>query len=149
MLPTTNLQQLQKRSLDELKKQKQEVKDRQTALMILKEKGGTDWNESLQEELDNTALSLVDIDEVIKAKSTKKDSSYELLPGTEQMVHLSVIQGYRFNPVTGKEESRAYTQIFTFSEWQLFKKNYKSLGYTIKAVLHDPYGDAQALVENN
>ena len=62
------------------------------------------------------------------------------------MVHLSLVQGRRFNPLTGKEESKVFTQLFTFAEWQLFKKNYKNLGYTVMAALHDPYGDAAEIV---
>ena len=63
------------------------------------------------------------------------------------MVHVSIERGRRFKPMTGKEESPAYTQMFTFAEWQLFKKTYKGLGYTIMAALHDPYGDAAELVQ--
>ena len=48
--------------------------------------------------------------------------------------------------MTGKEISKPFIQKFTFAEWQLFKKNFKGLGYTIMAALHDPYGDAEALV---
>ena len=65
------------------------------------------------------------------------------------MVHLSLVRGRRFNPLTGKEESKVFTQLFTFAEWQLFKKNYKNLGYTIMAALHDPYGDAAEIVTKN
>ena len=75
------------------------------------------------------------------------ESNYTPEPGTEKMVHLSIVHGRRFNPMTGKEESPAYTQMFTFAEWQLFKNAYKGLGYTIMAVLHDPYGDAKELVQ--
>ena len=48
--------------------------------------------------------------------------------------------------MTGKEESKPCTQLFTFAEWQLFKKNFKGLGYSIMKVLHDPYGEAKDFV---
>lgn len=48
--------------------------------------------------------------------------------------------------MTGKEISKPYTQLFTYSEWQLFKNNFASLGYTIMKVLHDPYGEAAKFV---
>jgi hypothetical protein len=36
--------------------------------------------------------------------------------------------------------------MFNFGEWQLFKRHFKALGYTIIKALHDPYGDAEDLV---
>ena len=111
---------------------------------------------ALQEELDDVALFLVDVDDVIEEKAASasgetatKTPSYNPAPGTEKMVHLSLVRGRRFNPLTGKEESKVVTQLFTFAEWQLFKKNYKNLGYTIIAALHDPYGDAAEIVTKN
>ena len=62
------------------------------------------------------------------------------------MVHLSLIRGRRFNPNTGKEESKVFTQYFTYSEWLLFKAHYRRLGYTVVAVLHDPYGESEEIV---
>ena len=114
-------------------------------LEALKVKGGKAWTPELQEELDSLALLLVDVDDAIEEKAKAK-TSYTPESGTEQMVHLSIVQGRRFNPLTGKEESKAFTQLFTFGEWQLFKKHYKSLGFTVLTVLHDPYGDAAEIV---
>ena len=49
--------------------------------------------------------------------------------------------------MTGKRKSQSLnTQLFTYSEWQLFKNNFASLGYTIMKVLHDPYGEAAKFV---
>lgn len=150
MLQKMDLQQLQSHSLEEVKTYKQEAQKRKAELEALKAKGGKAWTPGLQEELDDTALLLVDIDDVIeeKAASTdnKKDAYYSPAPGTERMVHLSLVRGRRFNPLTGKEESKVFTQLFTFAEWQLFKKNYRNLGYTVMAALHDPYGDAAEIV---
>ena len=143
-----DLQQLQSHSLEEVKAYKKEAQKRKAELEALKAKSGKAWTPALQEELDDVALFLVDVDDVIeeKAASTTTKPSYKPAPGTEKMVHLSLIRGRRFNPLTGKEESKVFTQLFTFAEWQLFKKNYKNLGYTVMAALHDPYGDAAEIV---
>ena len=144
-----DLQQLQSHSLEEVKTYKQEAQKRKAELEALKVKGGKTWTSTLQEELDDIALFLVDVDDVIEEKAasvSEKAFSYTPAPGTEKMVHLSLVRGRRFNPLTGKEESKVFNQLFTFAEWQLFKKNYKGLGYIIVAVLHDPYGDAAQFV---
>lgn len=153
MLQKMDLQQLQSHSLEEVKVYKMKAQTRKAELEALKAKGGKDWTTALQEELDNTVLLLVDIEDVLEEKAANTDggttvkvSSYTPAPGTEKMVHLSLVRGRRFNSLTGKEESKVFTQLFTFAEWQLFKKNYKNLGYTVMAALHDPYGDAAEIV---
>lgn len=148
-----NLQQLKSHSLEEIKAYKEDAIKTKTELEALKAKGGKAWTDKLQEELDEVVLFLVDVDEVIEEKLTSAKTeneaekpSYVPKKGTEKMVHLSIVRGRRFNPMTGKEESTPYTQLFTFPEWQLFKKHFRGLGYSIMAVLHDPYGDAAELV---
>lgn len=146
-----DLQQLKGLDLEALKTHEAEASARKAELESLKAKGGKNWSDQLQEELDEVVLFLVDLDEVIEEKqaTTKTESaapSYVPEKGTENMVHLSVVHGRRFNPNTGKEESKPYIQLFTFPEWQLFKKNFARLGYAIMDVLHDPYGDAKELV---
>lgn len=151
MLQKLELQQLRALSLDGIKSYKKKTVERKVELEALKAKGGKTWTDNLQEELDEIALLLVDIDDIIEEKSAESKaqikSDYIPKPGTEKMVHLLIVRGRKFNPMTGKEESSGYTQIFTFAEWQLFKKMHKSLGYTIMAVLHDPYEDATDLVQ--
>lgn len=151
MLQKLELQQLQALSLEDVKSYKKKAVERKAELEAAKAKGGKAWTSDLQEELDEVVLFLVDVDDIIEEKqkeaiSTTKNE-YVIKLGTEKMVHLSIVRGRRFNPMTGKEESPAYTQMFTFAEWQLFKKTYKGLGYTIMAALHDPYGDAAELVQ--
>ncbi len=151
MYQKMDLQQLKSLSLEALKTHRAQASARKTELEGLKAKGGKNWSDQLQEELDEVVLFLVDLDEAIEEKqaATKIESaapSYIPEKGTEKMVHLSIVHGRRFNPNTGKEESTPYTQVFTFAEWQLFKKNFARLGYAILAVLHDPYGDAAGLV---
>ena len=146
MLQKMDPQQMQKLNLEGLKDFKKEVSNRKAELEAIKAKGGKAWTDELQEELDDIALFLVDIDDAIEEKASSTNASYIPASGTENMIHLSLVQGRRFNPHTGKEESKVFNQMFTFAEWQLFKKNHKNLGYTIMAALHDPYGDAAEFV---
>lgn len=153
MLQKLELQQLQALSLEDVKSYKKKAIERKAELEAAKAKGGKYWTGDLQEELDEVVLFLVDVDDIIEEKlsasKTQAKSDYTPKPGTEKMVHLSLVRGRRFNPLTGKEESKVFTQLFTFAEWQLFKNNFKGLGYTIMAALHDPYGDAAELVTKN
>lgn len=154
MYPIMSLQQLKEHNLDEIKAYKANANARKAELVAAKSKGGKAWTAELQKELDEIVVFLVDIDEAIAEKQkvetvaaeVSSSTSYEVKPGTEKMVHLSIVRGRRFNPMTGKEESKPFIQLFTFAEWQLFKKNFKGLGYTIMEVLNDPYGDAKELV---
>lgn len=98
--------------------------------------------------MSEVTLKLVDIDEALEslAKPDTKEG-YTPAKGTEKLVHLMLTKGNRFSAKTGKEINPPYRQVFTFSEWQLFKNNFKGLGYTITEVLHDPYGEAEKYVE--
>lgn len=149
MYQKMDLQQLQGHSIEEVKAYKKQAVARKAELEALKTKGSKTWTDELQDELNGVALFLVDVDDVIEEKAKKEKEAYKPKPGTEKMVHLSIVHGRRFNPLTGKEESAPFTQLFTFAEWQLFKKNFKGLGYTIMEALHDPYGDAAELVAKN
>lgn len=73
-----------------------------------------------------------------KTKATKRNT-YTPAVGTEELIHAQLVRGRRFNPHTGKEESQPFTQMFTYPEWLLFKKNYVGLGYEILKILHNPY----------
>lgn len=139
---TLNLDQLKSLSKSEIIAYRKEAEARKAELIALKNKKNI--TEEQQEELDEIVIFLVDVDDIINEKTSYKPS-----PGTENAVHLILVYGRRYSPLTGKEVSEAFTQIFTFAEWQLFKKNYKGLGYTIMAVLHDPYGDAAQFVTKN
>lgn len=134
----TILQQLRSKSLKEVEAYKSQVQKRKAELEAIK-LDGKSWTQDLQDELDNTVMLIVDIDDIINEKSVTNKLDYKPAAGTEKMIHAQLVKGRRFNPLTGKEESTAFTQMFTFSEWQLFVKSYKSLGFTILAVLHNPY----------
>lgn len=92
-----------------------------------------------------SSLALIDKEEERLSSSDKpktkspKRNAYTPAPGTEGLVHAQLIRGRRFNPRTGKEESQPFIQMFTFPEWQLFRKNYVGLGYEISKVLYNPY----------
>lgn len=145
MLQKMTLQELQNSTVDALKQAHTAAKVHQASLQKLKSSKDKEWTEAMQEDLDATALYIVDIEDVLEEKTTS-NSKYEPKAGTEKLVHLSIVKGRRFNPMTGKEESKPDTQLFTFAEWQLFKKNFKGLGYSIMKVLHDPYGEAKDFV---
>lgn len=107
------------------------------------------WTEQLQAKLDETIGEIADIDEEIAAltdEAPAEKSEYTPGKGAEKLVHLSIVRGRRFNPMTGKEESMPYVQMFTYGEFQLFKKNANLLGYSVLKVLHDPYGEAKEMV---
>lgn len=143
MLQKMTLQELQNSTTGALKQAHMAAKAHQNELQALKAKGGS-FTKEMQEDLDATTLYLVDIEDVLEEKaSAVKANAYKPTAGTEKMVHLSIVKGRRFNPMTGKEESKPYAQLFTYAEWQLFKKNFKDFGYTILKVLHDPYGEAK------
>lgn len=145
MLQKLELQQLQSLSLNDVKAYKTKATTRKAELEAIKAKGKSGgWTSELQDELNDLAIALVDVDDIIEQKML--EPSYVVKPGTENMVHVRIVRGRRFNPLTGKEESNAYVQMFTHGEWQLFKNTFAGLGYTILAALHDPYGDAAKLV---
>lgn len=99
----------------------------------------------MQVKLDEIIGEIADIDEELSS-SVQDESKYEPENGTEKMVHLMIVRGRRFNPQTGKEESKPYKQLFTRSEFSLFEKNAAMLGYIVIKVLYDPYNQADKMV---
>lgn len=115
---------------------------------LLKLKNDDKLTDKQQEQLNDIAIKLVDIDEEIE-KSSSKNSEYEVPKGTENHIHLSIVRGNRFSAKTGKEVNPPYVQIFSRSEFEVFKQSFKNLGYTIVSVLHDPTGEANNLISEN
>lgn len=140
MYQTMTLEQLVTCSTKELKAYKTKAQARKNELEALKAKGGDTWTNNLQEELNDIAVYLVDIDEALQGQ---KKNVYKPAAGTENLVHVKMVRGRRFNPRTGKEESKPYVQMFTFSEWLLFKINHKGLGYEIEEILYNPYKEEE------
>ena len=100
-----------------------------------------------QEQLNDIAVKLVDLDEEIEKLSN--NSKYEVPKGTENHVHLSIVRGNRFSAKTGKEVNPPYVQIFSRGEFEVFKQSFKNLGYTVVSVLHDPTGEASSLISKD
>lgn len=121
-------------------------------LEAIKAKQPEKWTQQLQAKLDEAIGEIYDLDEEIAALAgvvtaeSAGESEYTPGKGTEKLVHLSIVRGRRFNPMTGKEESTPYIQMFTYGEFLLFKKNADLLGYSVLKVLHDPYGEAKEMV---
>lgn len=121
--------------------------------MEAKGKLGDKFTKAQQKELDEATEAIVDLEEQIelapddKADAGKAATVAAVAKGTEKMVQLELSYGVRYDSKTGKEINHPVKQSFTFGEWQLFKKNYKRLGYTIVAVINDPYNDATELID--
>ena len=132
--------------------------ERKQELIALKNSGGKSWNNNLQEELDDIASSEFDLEEQLSAITSQieeftskngdvaETANYTPEKGTEKCVHLKIVNGRRFNPRTGKEESAPYTQIFTPNEYKLFKQYHALVGYQVVEVLHDPTNTAEVLI---
>ena len=157
MLQKFSQQQLDHKSLAEVAQIKATA-EAEKAKLEKQKKSNSDWTDAKQEELDEVVEFIVDIEDYIeeRKKMSEQDgeqpeteSTYVPAKGTEKHVHVSIVRGQKYDPNTGKRISKPYVQMFTFAEWQLFKKSHKRLGYSIVGVLHDPYGDAAGLVEKN
>ena len=150
MFTKKELQQLQSLTLEELQAHKAEAVKAKEELEVLKASKKKTWTDAQQDELNDIVLYIVDIEDTIDEKNTAKQvekPAYIPAKGTEKLVHLKIVKGRRFNPMTGKEISEPYTQVFTFGEWQLFKEHHKGLGYSILEVLYDPYGEAKNYID--
>lgn len=126
---------------------KAKMEARREQLLESKAKGGKNWTDDLQAELDGIAVTLVDVDEVISEKKAKAElakpvsekDTYKVPKGSENVVHARICKGRRFNPNTGVEESKSYIQMFTIGEWNLFKQFHQMQGYHILEVLYNPF----------
>lgn len=135
----------------ELQEAKKVMVVRKNELVALKNSNSNSWSDKLQDELDELVSSEVDLEEQIEGVNKQllecvEEDSYNVQAGTEDMIHLLIVHGRRFNSNTGKEESLPYIQIFSVNEFNLFKNNASLLGYSVVKVLHDPTGEANKLV---
>lgn len=153
MLEKFSQQQLDSKSLEEVAKIKANTEAAKADLEKHK-KANKNWTDEKQNELDECVEFLVDLDDYIEDRmkretpetKTEAEAAYKPAPGTEKLLHLSIVRGRRYDQNTGKEITKPFTQMFTFAEWQLFKKSHKGLGYSIMAVLHDPFNEAAKYV---
>lgn len=142
------VQDLQKISLPELKELKSKKEQERKELESLKLKKGKNWGEEEQATLSNLVVYLVDIDEAIEAKESESGQAKTVEP-SDKLIRLKLVKGVRFDPYTGEEMAKPYKQVFTYSEWLLFKGNFKRLGITIVEVVSDPYGEVKDYVTKN
>lgn len=125
------------------------MKDRQEELQQLQLSNPDAFTVEQKTEFDNNAeelkkaeARLAVVEEALKQNvfSTPADKS-------GKAVVVMVAFGDRFSKRTGKEVNPPQKRYFSFGEWQVFKQNYKLLGYSITAVINDPFGDAAGLIE--
>ena len=122
---------------------------------LLQEKKANEkgFTKEQQARLNEVTEAIVDLEEQIElapdedSKANAEVAKAEVAKGTEKMVQVKISYGNRFDPRTGKEINKPVPQLFNYGEWQLFKKNYKLLGYAITEVINDPFGDAAGLIE--
>lgn len=127
----------------------QDLKDRQEELQQLQLSNPDAFTVEQKTEFDNNAeelkkaeARLAVVEEALRQNvfSTPADKS-------DKAVVVMVAFGDRFSKRTGKEVNPPQKRYFSFGEWQVFKRNYKLLGYSITAVINDPFGDAAGLIE--
>ena len=130
---------MSQKNKQQLLQEKEKLEADKAKLETIKANQPDKWTEAMQVKLDEFIGELADINDELSAMLNDEKPEYTPKTGTEKLVHLSIVRGRRFNSATGEEETKPFTQMFTFAEWQLFKKNHSKLGYTIMAVLHNPY----------
>ena len=126
----------------------QDLKDRQEELQQLQLNNPDAFTAEQKKEFDNNAKELKTAETrlAIVEEALKQNASNTSTDNTSGKVVAMVAFGDRFSKRTGKEVNPPQKRYFSFGEWQVFKQNYKLLGYSITAVINDPYGDAAALV---
>ena len=124
----------------------QDLKDRQEELQQLQLSNPDAFTVEQKTEFDNNAeelkkaeARLAVVEEALKQNASTYDTSGKVV--------VMVAFGDRFSKRTGKEVNPPQKRYFSFGEWQVFKQNYKLLGYSITAVINDPFGDAAGLIE--
>lgn len=135
----------------QLQKELKELSSEKEQLLQAKQAEGKDFPKEKQARLSEVTEAIVDLEEQIELApdDEKKETTAtsEVAKGTEKLVQVMLSHGKRFDPHTGKEINKPVPQSFNYGEWQLFKKNYKLLGYTITDVINDPFGDAKELIK--
>lgn len=137
-------QKTKKQLLQELK----ELSSEKEQLLQVKKANEKAFTKEQQARLNKVTEDIVDLEEQIELAPEDETlkAKYKVPKGTEKLVHVKLSTGNRFDPKTGKEVNEPVPQMFNYGEWELFKKNYKLLGYTITEVLNDPFKDATPLI---
>lgn len=137
----------------QLQQELKELSSEKEQLLQAKKADENAFTKEQQARLSKVTEDIIDLEEQIElapadeAPKTATTAEYEVPKGTEKLVHVKLSTGNRYDPKTGKEINKPVPQTFNYGEWQLFKKNYKLLGYTIVEVMNDPFKDATPLID--
>lgn len=137
----------------QLQQELKELSSEKEQLLQAKKADEKAFTNEQQARLSKVTEDIIDLEEQIElapadeAPKTATTAEYEVPKGTEKLVHIKLSTGNRYDPKTGKEINKPVPQTFNYGEWQLFKKNYKLLGYTIVEVMNDPFKDATSLID--
>lgn len=125
------------------------MKDRQEELQQLQLSNPDAFTVEQKTEFDNNAEELKKAEArlAVVEEALKQNASNASTDNTSGKVVAMVAFGDRFSKRTGKEVNPPQKRHFSFGEWHVFKQNYKLLGYSITAVINDPFGDAAGLIE--
>lgn len=127
----------------------QDLKDRQEELQQLQLSNPDAFTVEQKTEFDNNAkeLKAAEARLAIVEEALKQNASSTSADNKSGKVVVMVAFGDRFSKRTGKEVNPPQKRYFSFGEWQVFKQNYKLLGYSVTSVINDPFGDAAGLIE--
>lgn len=125
------------------------MKDRQEELQQLQLSNPDAFTVEQKTEFDNNAEELKKTEArlAIVEEALKQNASNVSADNKSGKVVVMVAFGDRFSKRTGKEVNPPQKRYFSFGEWQVFKQNYKLLGYSVTSVISDPFGDAAGLIE--
>ena len=125
------------------------MKDRQEELQQLQLGNPDAFTVEQKTEFDNNAkeLKAAEARLAIVEEALKQNASSTSADNKSGKVVVMVAFGDRFSKRTGKEVNPPQKRYFSFGEWQVFKQNYKLLGYSVTSVINDPFGDAAGLIE--
>lgn len=125
------------------------MKDRQEELQQLQLSNPDAFTVEQKTEFDNNAKELKKTEArlAIVEEALKQNASNVSADNKSGKVVVMVAFGDRFSKRTGKEVNPPQKRYFSFGEWQVFKQNYKLLGYSVTSVINDPFGDAAGLIE--
>lgn len=125
------------------------MKDRQEELQQLQLSNPDAFTVEQKTEFDNNAKELKKTEArlAIVEEALKQNASNVSADNKSGKVVVMVAFGDRFSKRTGKEVNPPQKRYFSFGEWQVFKQNYKLLGYSVISAINDPFGDAAGLIE--
>ena len=125
------------------------MKDRQEELQQLQLSNPDAFTVEQKTEFDNNAEELKKAEArlAVVEEALKQNVFSNPVDKSDNAVVVMVAFGDRFSKRTGKEVNPPQKRYFSFGEWHVFKQNYKLLGYSITAVINDPFGDAAGLIE--